>query len=53
MVVITMNRPEKRHPINEEMLGELEQIAMSLRDDSTPRAVILTGTGNSFAPVPT
>jgi enoyl-CoA hydratase len=49
IVVITMNRPEKRNPINEEMLGELEQITMSLRDDSTSRAVILTGTGNSFS----
>lgn len=48
IVVITMNRPEKRNPINEEMLGELEEITLSLRDDSTSRAVILTGTGNSF-----
>ena len=48
VVVITIDRPGKRNPINEEMLGELEQVTMSLRDDSTSRAVILTGTGNSF-----
>jgi enoyl-CoA hydratase len=48
IVVITMNRPEKRNPINEEMLREFEQIVMSLRDDASSRAVILTGTGNSF-----
>jgi enoyl-CoA hydratase/carnithine racemase len=48
IVVVTLNRPEKRNPINEEMLGEFEQIVMSLRDDTSSRAVILTGTGNSF-----
>jgi enoyl-CoA hydratase/carnithine racemase len=48
IVVIALNRPEKRNPINEEMLGEFEQIVMSLRDDTSSRAVILTGTGNSF-----
>ena len=48
IVVIALNRPEKRNPINEEMLSEFEQIVMSLRDDPSSRAVILTGTGNSF-----
>jgi enoyl-CoA hydratase len=48
IVVVTLNRPEKRNPINEEMLGEFEQIVTTLRDDTSSRAVILTGTGNSF-----
>jgi enoyl-CoA hydratase/carnithine racemase len=48
IVVVTLNRPEKRNPIDEEMLREFEQIVMSLRDDASSRAVILTGTGNSF-----
>jgi enoyl-CoA hydratase len=48
IAVVTLNRPEKRNPINEEMLSEFEQIVMSLRDDASSRAVILTGTGNSF-----
>jgi enoyl-CoA hydratase len=48
IVVVTLNRPEKRNPINEEMLSEFEQIVLSLRDDAGSRAVILTGTGNSF-----
>ena len=48
IVVVTLNRPEKRNPINEEMLSEFEQIVLSLRDDASSRAVILTGTGNSF-----
>jgi enoyl-CoA hydratase len=48
IVVVTLNRPGKRNPINEEMLSEFEEIVMSLRDDASSRAVILTGTGNSF-----
>jgi enoyl-CoA hydratase len=48
ITVVTLNRPEKRNPINEEMLAEFEQIALWLRDDADTRAVILTGTGNSF-----
>jgi enoyl-CoA hydratase len=48
IAVVTLNRPEKRNPINEEMLSEFEQIVLSLRDDAGSRAVILTGTGNSF-----
>jgi enoyl-CoA hydratase/carnithine racemase len=47
IALVTLNRPEKRNPINEEMLSEFEQIVMSLRDDASSRAVILTGTGNS------
>lgn len=48
IVVVTLNRPEKRNPINEEMLGEFEQIVLALRDDSQSHVIILTGTGNSF-----
>ena len=48
IVTVTLNRPEKRNPINEEMLGEFEQIVLALRDDPSSRAVLLTGTGNSF-----
>jgi enoyl-CoA hydratase len=48
IVTLTLNRPEKRNPINEEMLREFEQIVLALRDDASSRAVLLTGTGNSF-----
>src|SRR5262245_42668418 len=48
IVVVTLNRPEKRNPINEEMLSEFEQIVLALRDDTSSRAVILTGAGTSF-----
>jgi enoyl-CoA hydratase len=48
IVTVTLNRPEQRNPIDEEMLIEFEQIALALRDDASSRAVLLTGTGHSF-----
>lgn len=48
IVTLTLSRPEKRNPINEEMLSEFEQITLSLRDDADARAVILTGMGHAF-----
>ncbi len=48
IVTVTLNRPEKRNPINEEMLREFEQIGLALRDDASSRAVLLTATGNTF-----
>jgi len=52
IVVVTLNRPEKRNPINEEMLSEFEEIVMALRDDASSRAVIMTGPATVSAPVP-
>ena len=48
LATITLNRPEKRNPINENMLLEFDAILRDLRDDVSTRVVILTGTGNSF-----
>jgi enoyl-CoA hydratase/carnithine racemase len=48
IVTVMLSRPEKRNPINEEMLGEFEHIALALRDDVEARAVILTGAGSAF-----
>jgi enoyl-CoA hydratase/carnithine racemase len=48
IVTVTLNRPEQRNPIDEEILIEFEQIALALRDDASSRAVLLTGTGHSF-----
>ena len=48
IATITLHRPEKRNPINAEMLKEFETILLDLRDDARCRVVILTGTGNSF-----
>ena len=49
IATITLNRPEKRNPINEDMLREFEVILLDLQDDADSRVVILTGTGNSFS----
>ena len=49
IATITLNRPEKRNPINVDMLQELESILHRLRDDARCRVVILTGSGNSFS----
>ncbi len=49
IATITLNRPEKRNPINVDMLKEFEAILHDLRDDASSRVVILTGTGNSFS----
>lgn len=48
IATITLNRPEKRNPINEEMLKEFEAILQDLRDDPESRVVMITGTGNAF-----
>lgn len=49
ITTITLQRPEKRNPINEEMLLEFETILLALRDDVDTRAVIITGSGNTFS----
>src|SRR3989442_3938324 len=48
IATIPLKRPEKRNPINEDMLKEFEAIVHDLRDDTESRVVIITGTGNAF-----
>ena len=48
VATLTFNRPEKRNPLNEEVLLELQGLLYQLRDDATLQALILTGTGNTF-----
>ena len=48
LATLTFNRPEKRNPLNEEILLELEELLCQLRDDTAIRALIFTGTGNTF-----
>lgn len=45
---ITLNRPEKRNALNKSLLIELKRAFLSCRNDSTIRAVLLTGAGKSF-----
>ncbi len=49
IVTITFNRPEKRHPLNEEVMLELERRVAAVRDDAELRVMVLTSTGNTFS----
>jgi len=48
VTTVTLDRPEKRNPINEGMLAECEDLLRELRDDHSTRVVVLTGAGPSF-----
>ena len=48
VAVVTMNRPEKRNAINNDMHTELERVFREIGDDEEIRAVVLTGAGKGF-----
>ncbi len=48
IATLTLNRPEKRNPINEAMLAEFEDALCRVRDDAAVRALVITGAGPSF-----
>ena len=48
VATLTFNRPEKRNPLNEDILLELESLLCQLRDDADVRVLIFTGSGNTF-----
>jgi enoyl-CoA hydratase len=49
IATLTFNRPEKRNPLNEEIVLELESLLHQVRDDKDARVLIFTGTGNTFS----
>jgi len=49
IAALTFNRPEKRNPLNEEIVLELESLLHEVRDDKDVRVLIFTGTGNTFS----
>ena len=49
VATITFNRPERRNCLDGEVLSELEGLVRDVRDDRDTRALIVTGTGNSFS----
>ncbi|MBI3797153.1 MAG: enoyl-CoA hydratase/isomerase family protein [Deltaproteobacteria bacterium] len=49
LATLTFNRPEKRNPLNEEIVLELESLLHQVRDDKDVRVLIFTGTGNTFS----
>jgi 2-(1,2-epoxy-1,2-dihydrophenyl)acetyl-CoA isomerase len=46
---ITINRPEARNSIDLATAKELAEVALSCREDSSVRAVIITGQGSTFS----
>ncbi|MBI2913188.1 MAG: enoyl-CoA hydratase/isomerase family protein, partial [Chloroflexi bacterium] len=48
IAVVTLNRPEKRNAVNNQMHQELEEIFVDLGNDDEVRAVVLTGAGAAF-----
>jgi 2-(1,2-epoxy-1,2-dihydrophenyl)acetyl-CoA isomerase len=49
VAVLTMNRPERRNALSEEMLTALGQILAHVEADEDVRCVVLTGAGGAFS----
>jgi enoyl-CoA hydratase len=48
VATVTLNDPEKRNRLSQEMLTELVDAIRRARDDADARAVVLTGAGKAF-----
>jgi enoyl-CoA hydratase len=48
VALLTYDRPEKRNPINEISISELEANLIQIRDDDSARALVITGSGPAF-----
>lgn len=48
VALVTLNRPEKRNAVSDQMHRELEDIFVDLAGDDAVRAVVLTGAGSAF-----
>ncbi len=48
IATITFNRPERRNCIDDAVVLEFERLLQQVRDDSSTRALIVTGAGNAF-----
>lgn len=48
VALLTYDRPEKRNPINEDSISELETNLIHIRDDDSVRALLITGSGPAF-----
>ncbi len=49
VATLIFNRPEKRNPLNEEVVLEFESLLQQIRDDREIRVLIVTGSGNTFS----
>lgn len=48
ILTLTLNRPDKRNAMNSEMVGEIQGVVDSIRDDPSIRAVVFRGAGGNF-----
>ena len=48
VATLTFNQPEKRNPLNEDILLELDNVLRQVRDDADVRVLIFTGSGTTF-----
>lgn len=48
LAVVTLNRPERGNALSVEMMRELEEVALSFREDTETRAVVLSVAGEDF-----
>jgi methylglutaconyl-CoA hydratase len=48
IVLLTLNRPEKRNALSPELVSELSGIIERLKSDTAVKAVIITGNGSAF-----
>lgn len=49
LAVVTLNKPEIRNALSSAFLEEIEQCALSFREDADTRVVIFTGAGKHFS----
>ncbi len=49
VATVTFERPEKANALNAPLIEEIEQVALSFRDDARTRVVIFTGAGKHFS----
>ncbi len=49
VALLTLDRPEALNALNRALLDRLESLLANLRDDTSVRAVVLTGEGRAFA----
>jgi len=48
VAVVTLNRPDRGNALSVEMMRELEDAALSFREDTETRVVVFTGAGKHF-----
>lgn len=48
LLTITMNRPDRRNALNQDMIRGLVEAAHRAKDDPEVRAVLLKGAGGTF-----